>query len=242
MIFSLKRAKKLGMDMGKIKKVISASVTFSILPALGIALGVVTLVGTLGVALPAIRLSVVGSLQYEAQMADGAATAMYGSLNALMNKGMTAEDFVTIATVMTVAICWGGIEILFFYKKLQPKVGKLMSMNTKSKGKSINIGDLIFQITFIGMALGYLAQSLNVIAGNAAFIDSYYNFIAVIVAMIFMYLFDFLIEKANMKWLDNFSTPLSMLLAMVVVGVISFCASKYGWALTPAEAAVSLGI
>ena len=78
LVSSLMRAKKLGMDMLKIKKVITSSISFSILPAIGIALGIVTLVGSLGVAFPAIRLSVIGSLQYETQMADGAANAITG--------------------------------------------------------------------------------------------------------------------------------------------------------------------
>ena len=69
MLTAIKHAKQLGIESSKIKKVITTSATFSILPGLGIALGVVTLVGTLGVAFPAIRLSVVGSLQYETQMA-----------------------------------------------------------------------------------------------------------------------------------------------------------------------------
>jgi len=234
LLSSLKRAKELNMDMTKLKKVMSASATFSVLPAVGIALGVVTLVGSLGVAFPAIRLSVIGSLQYETQMADGAATAMYGSLDALMAKGISAQDMVTIATVMTIAICFGGIEVLFFYRKLQPAVGKLMNSTTTAGGGSkINIGDLVFQVTFIGMVIGYLAMSITSITSNIKFIDSYYNFIAVIVAMIVMYCCDILITKANWKWLDDFSTPLSMIIAMVVVGIISFCAQKYGWALAP---------
>lgn len=243
LVLAMKRAKKLSMDMGKIRQVITSSVTFSILPALGIALGVVTLVGSLGVAFPAIRLSVIGSLQYEAQMADAAANAITHStdgtgLSILMKSGISAQDMVTIASVMTVAICFGGIEVLFFYKRLQPTIGKFMSMTTSSGGSNINIGDLVFQVSFIGMVLGYLAMSITSITGGIQFLDSYYNFIAVIVAMVTMYLCDLLITKANAKWLDNFSTPLSMIIAMIVVGVISFCANKYGWALAPTDAVV----
>lgn len=65
------------------------------------------------------------------------------------------------------------------------------------------------------------------------FVDSYYNFIAVLVAMGVMYLCEILINKAGWKWLDSFATPVSMLVAMIVVGVISYCAHKYGWALSP---------
>ena len=230
---ALKRAKQLGIESAKIKKVVSSSIAFSVLPGLGIALGVVTLVGTLGVAFPAIRLSVVGALQYETQMADGTATAIAGSMSALMAQGMTARDFATIAMIMTIAICTGGIEVLFFYRMYQPKIGKLMTKSAFSgTKKSVNIGDLVFQVVFIGMVIGYLAMSIGTITKAVAFVDSYYYFIAVIVAMGVMYVCELLINKAGWKWLDSFSTPVSMLIAMIVVGILSFCAHKYGWALS----------
>lgn len=242
LVTSLMRAKKLGMDMLKIKKVITSSISFSILPAIGIALGIVTLVGSLGVAFPAIRLSVIGSLQYETQMADGAANAIVGSTNGLetlMLRGMTATDLVTIATVMTVAIMAGPVFVLIFYRRLQPKIGVLLTKTAGggSKKGGVNIGELLFQVTFIGMTLGYLAMSLTSPSQNGKFIDAYYNFIALIIAMILMYVFDLLITKTKLKWLDSFATPLSMIIAMAVVAVISFCAQKYGWATIPADGA-----
>ena len=233
MISAFKRAKQLGIESSKIKKVITTSATFSILPGLGIALGVVTLIGTLGIAFPAIRLTVVGSLQYETQMANGVAEGLYGSMRAMIAHGISAQDFATMAMIMTIAICSGGVEVLFFYRLYQPKIGKLMA-KTSGGGKKggVNIGDLVFQVSFIGMVIGYLAMSLETLAKNVTFVDGYYNFIAVLVAMGCMYVCDVLINKANWKWLDSFSTPLSMLIAMFVVGIISFCANKYGWALS----------
>ena len=233
MISAFKRAKQLGIESSKIKKVITTSATFSILPGLGIALGVVTLIGTLGIAFPAIRLTVVGSLQYETQMANGVAEGLYGSMRAMIAHGISAQDFATMAMIMTIAICSGGVEVLFFYRLYQPKIGKLMA-KTSGGGKKggVNIGDLVFQVSFIGMVIGYLAMSLETLAKNVTFVDGYYNFIAVLVAMGCMYVCDVLINKANWKWLDSFSTPLSMLIAMFVVGIISFCANKYGWSLS----------
>ena len=233
MISAFKRAKQLGIESSKIKKVITTSATFSILPGLGIARGVVTLIGTLGIAFPAIRLTVVGSLQYETQMANGVAEGLYGSMRAMIAHGISAQDFATMAMIMTIAICSGGVEVLFFYRLYQPKIGKLMA-KTSGGGKKggVNIGDLVFQVSFIGMVIGYLAMSLETLAKNVTFVDGYYNFIAVLVAMGCMYVCDVLINKANWKWLDSFSTPLSMLIAMFVVGIISFCANKYGWALS----------
>lgn len=65
LVKSVKKAKQIGMDMTKIKKVIKTSASFSVLPAIGIGIGVVTLIGSLGITVPAIRLSVIGALQYE---------------------------------------------------------------------------------------------------------------------------------------------------------------------------------
>ncbi len=240
LITAIMRAKKLNMDMVRIKKVVTSSISFSILPAIGIALGVVTLVGSLGIAFPAIRLSVIGSLQYETQMADGAANAIVGGtdgLEVLMRNGLTAKDLVTIATVMSLAIMAGPVFVLIFYRRIQSKVGVLLTKSTGGgvKKGGINIGELLFQVTFIGMTLGYLAMSLTSPSQNGKYIDAYYNFIALIVAMIMMYVFDLLISKAKWKWLDSFATPVSMIIAMAVVAVISFCASKYGWATIPVK-------
>lgn len=222
---SIKRAKVINMDMQKVKKVITTSVSFTILPAIGIGLGIVTLVGALGIAFPSIRLSIIGALQYEAQMADGVATAVAGSMDALLQKGVSEQDFVTMASVMTVTILTGPLVVLFAYKKFQPKFKQLTAPKNNSAG-GINIGDLAFQIVFIGMVIGYFAMSINSIMVDIKSLTSYYNFIAIIVAAVLMYIFELLINKCNQKWLDSFSTPFAMLIAMIVVAIISYFVEK----------------
>ena len=240
LVKSVKKAKQIGMDMTKIKKVIKTSASFSVLPAIGIGIGVVTLIGSLGITVPAIRLSVIGALQYETQMADGAAKAITGStdgLTLLIQRGVTAQDYATIVTLMTVAIIAGPVLVVLFYKKLQPKLAKLGAMKVgvdpdaatknlesdakKANPNGINLGDLAFQVSFIGMIIGYIAMSIGTIAAMPGRITSYYNFIAVIVAALFMVLSDFLVKKLNWKWLDDFSVAFSMLFAMLIVGIIS---------------------
>ncbi|MDD7167679.1 MAG: DUF5058 family protein [Clostridiales bacterium] len=246
LVKSVKKAKKIGMDMTKIKKVIKTSASFSVLPAIGIGIGVVTLIGSLGITVPAIRLSVIGALQYETQMADGAAKAIINdpkldekALTLLIQRGVTAQDYATIVTLMTVAIIAGPVLVVLFYKKLQPKLAKLGAMKVggavdpdtatknlesdakKANPNGINLGDLAFQVSFIGMIIGYIAMSIGAIAAMPGRITSYYNFIAVIVAALFMVLSDFLVKKLNWKWLDDFSVAFSMLFAMLIVGIIS---------------------
>lgn len=246
LVKSVKKAKQIGMDMTKIKKVIKTSASFSVLPAIGIGIGVVTLIGSLGITVPAIRLSVIGALQYETQMADGAAKAIINdpkleekALTLLIQRGVTAQDYATIVTLMTIAIIAGPILVVLFYKKLQPKLAKLGAMKVggavdpdaatknlesdakKANPNGINLGDLAFQVSFIGMIIGYIAMSIGAIAAMPGRITSYYNFIAVIVAALFMVLSDFLVKKLHWKWLDDFSVAFSMLFAMLIVGIIS---------------------
>ena len=246
LVKSVKKAKKIGMDMTKIKKVIKTSASFSVLPAIGIGIGVVTLIGSLGITIPAIRLSVIGALQYETQMADGAAKAIINdpkldekALTLLIQRGVTAQDYATIVTLMTIAIIAGPVLVVLFYKKLQPKLAKLGAMKVggavdpdtatknlesdakKANPNGINLGDLAFQVSFIGMIIGYIAMSIGAIAAMPGRITSYYNFIAVIVAALFMVLSDFLVKKLHWKWLDDFSVAFSMLFAMLIVGIIS---------------------
>ena len=65
LVKSYKEGKKLGMDEKVLKKVIVSSATFTLLPSISILLGVIALSGTLGVPFSWLRLSVIGSLQYE---------------------------------------------------------------------------------------------------------------------------------------------------------------------------------
>ena len=105
-----KRGKELNMPKKQLKSAVVSSVSFSILPSIGIFIGVITMAGLLGVPLPWIRLSVLGALHYELMevsvAADGVTVAT-----------LTVQNFVTIAFVMTIAIIWGSLFALLFFKK-----------------------------------------------------------------------------------------------------------------------------
>ena len=61
---------KIGIDKKKMHKAITSSVTFTIVPSIGILIGVITLAGALGIPIPWLRLSVIGALHYETMAAD----------------------------------------------------------------------------------------------------------------------------------------------------------------------------
>ena len=91
LIKSYRRAKETGMDMTKIHKTIKTAAIFTIAPAVSIVITVVALSKSLGLALPWLRLSVVGSLSYEAIAAANAASGM-GTTLAALTGNMTASQ------------------------------------------------------------------------------------------------------------------------------------------------------
>ena len=62
LIKAVRRAKVIGMDMKSVKKTMVSSAVFTVAPAVSILLGVITLSKSLGLPLPWMRLSVIGSL------------------------------------------------------------------------------------------------------------------------------------------------------------------------------------
>lgn len=62
---AVNRAREIGLPQETIRKTISAAAVFTVAPAVAILVGVISLSKSLGIALPWLRLSVVGSLTYE---------------------------------------------------------------------------------------------------------------------------------------------------------------------------------
>ena len=83
----------IGMDEKVLKKTILSSATFTLLPSISILLGVVALSGTLGVPFSWLRLSVIGALQYELNVAEIAAQSV--GLTGLRLDEMSIGAFVT---------------------------------------------------------------------------------------------------------------------------------------------------
>ena len=105
LIKAWRRGVELGMDRQKLKRTARTAAVFTIAPAAAIVISVITLSKDLGVPLPWLRLSVVGNLSYETIAATNAESAMgltFGQVSAL-----SAQQYVTIAAVMTISIMVG---------------------------------------------------------------------------------------------------------------------------------------
>ncbi|MEG2769762.1 MAG: DUF5058 family protein, partial [Oscillospiraceae bacterium] len=205
-------------DKTKLRRSITASATFTVLPSISILLGVIALAGTLGIPLPWLRLSVVGALHYETTVADIAArsTGMSG-----LNVGeMSTSSFVTIALVMSVGIIWGLTMCIFILKKYLSIIAKKSKKTTdkpKEKGKSF--GDVMMAALFIGLISAYLGSYLGTFTSTG----DYFPLITVGISALTMAIFEFCQKRFKLAWLENFSVAASMLVGMtgtVLIGLV----------------------
>ena len=221
LIRAWRMGKAIGMDTKKMKQAVTASATFSVLPSIGILLGVIALSGSLGVPWPWLRLSVIGALHYETQVA--AAAAEQVGLSELSGSLMTPKAFTTIALLMSLCIMWGMIlSTLFNSKYLNRLRGK--SANTPAENrKKGGFGDVAMSAMFVGMVSAYIGSYIGDFVsghGRFTFAGSWTPLAVAAVSAAAMGLFTWLAEKKNMRWLDSFSIAGSMLIGMLAAVLI----------------------
>lgn len=229
LVKAYRRAKKIGMDMKKIKKTIITASLFTIAPAVSIVITILALSNSLGVALPWLRLSVVGSLSYETIAASNAATGMGTSLAALASS-MDASQFLTILIVMTVSIMVGIWLVPVLAKRMQKG---LVSFEKRDKKWS----DILQASLFIGMIsafVGYVfadvsrlwlstdgqfeVEKTNELGEKVTeMVSSTSGLIPVCVmavSMICMLVCGLLMKKLKWNWLNDYALPICMLIGM----------------------------
>ncbi len=220
LIKSYRAGIKIGMDPKVLKKTITASATFTLLPSISILLGVIALSGTLGVPFSWLRLSVIGALQYELNVAEIAAQSV--GLSGLNLGELSMESFVTIALVMTFGILGGVICCIFFLKKYlnklqaKPKAAETEGEETKKKP---GFGAHATTAMFVGLCAAYIGSYIGKLtpAGGSDFMPM----IVAVIAALCMAVFEYFIQKKNMLALENFSLAASMLLAMTAAVFIN---------------------
>lgn len=199
---------KIGMDKAVLKKTIVSSATFTLLPSVSILLGVVALSGTLGVPFSWLRLSVIGSLQYELNVAAIAAESV--GLSSLSLNELSTTSFVTIALVMSVGILGGLFYTLFFLKKY---LKKLQSAPKKEKSGKPGFGAHATTAMFVGLCSAYIGAYIGQAIPREN--SDVMPLVVAIIAGAVMAVFEYLIQKKGKAALENFSLAASMLIAMI---------------------------
>lgn len=211
LVRALKRSKQLNMDQKKIKKTMVSSAIFTIAPAVSILIGLVALSYTLGLPLPWLRLSVIGSLSYETIAANNVLSAIGQSIGSLKFSELTATQFVTIFFVMTISIMVGIWLVCVVCKKVQ---GGLLKMENKDKKWT----DTFVNAMFIGMISAFLGFVFCDFA--SVFKGETYGLVPVLVmfaSAITMALCGILVKKVKwLSWLSDYALPIAMIVGMVV--------------------------
>ncbi len=204
---AVKRAKELGIAKSTVKSTITSSAVFTVAPAIAVLVGVVALSKSLGVALPWLRLSVIGSLTYET-------VAAGNTLNALELDPSTtiteASPYVTILWVMTLGIAIGLIFVPILTKRIQ---GGMMKMGMKDK----KWGEIFNNAMFLGMIsafLGYVFCDVSL-----AFKGDFSGLIPVcvmIVSAVVMAVLGLLATRLKVRWLTDYALPVSLICGMAI--------------------------
>ena len=210
LVKALKRSREIGMDQRKLRKTIRTAAIFTIAPAVSIVISVIALSKSLGIPLPWLRLSVVGSLSYEAIAAGNALSAMgleLGKVDAL-----TAQQYVNITLVMTISILVGIWLVPVIGKRL---LGGMSRLEAKDKKWS----EIFQNAMFIGMIAAFLgfvfcdvSMLWNPVEGMAA--TSGLIPVAVMgVSALVMVVLGLAMRK--WKWLGDYALPISLVLGMI---------------------------
>ena len=208
---AIKRAKEIGMDMSKVKTAIKTSAVFSIVPSIPIIIGIGIMMSYLGLAIPWIRLTVIGALQYELVAMDqvGLTTAPQ----------ITSQMVATALIIMTLGIISGPIFNIFAYKKYS---GKLAELEIKNKPLLDTITGALLGGIVAGLASYIIISAFFKGAQNESGINGYITLITLAISLCTMAVFGILIKKFKLKWLENYALPITIIVALASAYGLTF--------------------
>ena len=205
LVRAVKRAKQLGIAKGTVRKTITSAAIFTIAPAIAVLVGVVALSKSLGVALPWLRLSVIGSITYETVAAGNALEAAGMSASSTIND---PSIYITIAWVMTIGIAAGLVLVPFVTKKLQSGLSKVGMKDKKW-------AEIFSNAMFLGMIsafLGYVFCDVGLIVKGDT--SGLIPVCVMVTSAIVMAICGLIATKAKIRWLTDYALPLSLIVGM----------------------------
>ena len=198
---ALKRARELGMDKSVLKKTVTSAAIFTIAPAVSILVGVIILSKQLGIALPWLRLSVVGSLSYETVASQTTIDQLNLSAGQALNN---ASDYVTVLWVMTVGIAVGLFLVPLCAKRIQKG---LKSMEKKDA----RWGEIFNNAMFLGMIsafLGYVFCDVSTIFSGDT--SGLIPVCVMGVSAVLMLICGLITKVGKIRWITDYALPISL--------------------------------
>ena len=195
-----KRGVEVGIEKSIMKKAMTNSAVFSVIPSLPIIIMLMVLSVPLGQYFPWLRLSVVGSASYESMAANMVATG--SGLESMTDPNMTVAIFTTAMWVMTVGIVWGIIFNIFFMKSLD-------KFSKKVKASNNTFVPIFSSALFLGMLCVLSIPH----AANVAKPTGIVSFIAAAIAAL---LCNKIAQATKIRAIGEFSLPISLIIGMAV--------------------------
>ena len=193
LVRAYRRGVKIGMEKAVLNKTMLRAAIFTIAPAMAILVGIVVLAKELGIPLPWLRLSVIGSFSYETI----AASVFKGDVD-------NGTIYVTIALVMTCGMLVSMFLPLITGKKIQRGLIKIRQKDKKW-------GEIFMTALFLGMIsafLGYIFGSVG--EGASGWIPVCVFFVSAVV----MAAFGGLLKITKWKWINDYALPVCIVAGM----------------------------
>lgn len=206
LVKALKRAKEIGMETKKLKRIIISAAIFTVAPAVAIVVSVIALSKDLGIALPWLRLSVVGSMSYETIAATNALSGMGLEFGKIAN--LDAKQYVTIAFVMTISIMVGIWLVPLLCKKM--KTGLINMKNKDAKWL-----DIFQSSMFIGMISAFVGFVFCDFSGVfKGYTTGLIPVLVMAVSALTMLLAGALMKITKARWINDYALPISLIAGM----------------------------
>lgn len=192
-----KRALEMGISNDEIKNIIKSSLIFTIVPSLSIVIGLVALSASLGTVWSWWRLSVIGSLSYETQIASTLASTLGFANTTAMMEQASGTDFGVVMILMSVGMLAGFLIQIPFGKKLSMSVDK-----TKTGNGWSNVLSGCFMLVLLAVYVPILL------------ICDTYQSLVMITGLVVAIALGVLAKKPGWGWVNNFIMALSMIVGM----------------------------
>ena len=206
---ALKRAKAIGMDRKVVTDTIKNSAIFSIVPSIPIIIGVGIMMQFVGLAIPWIRLTVIGALQYEILALDAAGGTVIGA---------TENTIATAVVVMTISIISGPLFNAIFYKKYQTKLLELQQKNERKMNAITGalLGGMLAGIMSSLIVGGFFGIGNPVTDASGITTYGEITLITLAASVVLTGICGVILLVGKQKWIESYTLPISILGALAV--------------------------
>ena len=193
LVRAYRRGVKIGMSKAVLNKTMLRAGVFTVAPAVAILVGIVALSQKLGIPLPWLRLSVIGSFSYETI----AANIFEGNVE-------SATVYVTVALVMTCGMLVSMFLPLITGKKIQRGLMKIRKHDKKW-------GDIFMTALFLGMISAFLGYVFGDVGEGAS---GWIPVLVFVVSAIVMALCGLLLRVAKWRGIHDYALPFCIVAGM----------------------------